>query len=115
MILGSMTDQEWGFYIAKLEIPPAKMSWRSISLPDHSARRPESLHRCFWTFPNLPPLSESTFWFFKKWFEDEVRFRALITSFALVRQSWTGVVRVEFTYRTWFWNLNVSPATWTEI
>lgn len=84
-------------------------------MPDHSNRRPETIHRCVWTFPNLPPLTDSPLWYFKKWFEEEVRYRAVVTSLALVRHTWTGLVRVEFTYRTWFWNINILPKSWTEI
>lgn len=114
MILATMTVQEWAFYVASMEIAP-KMSWRSTSMPDHSCRRPESIHRCLWSYPSLPSLTDSPLWFFKKWFEGEVRYRALVTSLGLVRHSWTGLVRVEFSYKTWFWNINVVPYRWTEI
>jgi hypothetical protein len=114
MVLATMTVQEWSYYVFSLEVKP-KMSWRSASMPDHASRRPECIHRCQWTYPNMPPLSESPLWYFKKWFEGEVRYRAVVTSLGLVRHSWTGLVRIEFTYKTWFWNLNLAPPRWTEI
>jgi hypothetical protein len=113
MVVATMTEQEWLYYVKSLIVPPMHTTFRSITMPDHSKRRPEVVQTCDWVFPNLPFFSFSDLWFFKKWFVDEIRYRARICNFGLIRNTWSGVVRVKFEYKTWFYSLPLK--TWVEI
>jgi hypothetical protein len=55
---------------------------------------------------SLPSLSETTNWWLKKWVSRGTGdlFRARIETLLLVRNSWTGLVRVEFDYVTEQWS-----------
>lgn len=113
---GTMTDQEWKYYI-KVHLSrdgalPYDSKFRLVSVPDHGEKMTEVSHRISWTTSAIPSLY-SPFWFLMKWFRGTTLYRSEITSFGLVRHGWTGVVKIEFTYRTWFYCDETS--CWQEI
>jgi hypothetical protein len=79
------------------------MNLRVFHIPDHGERMDGVSHRVTWNSGFLPSLY-NPFWFYKKWAKDDRSYRAEIKSFGLVRHSWTGVVKVEFSYITWVWD-----------
>jgi len=44
------------------------------------------------------------YWYLNKWEEDDFTFRALVKTISFIRNSWSGIVRTEFTYDTWYYN-----------
>jgi len=98
--------QEWRQYVDHLSQSgrlPYKMNLRVFHIPDHGERMDGVSHRVTWNSGFLPSLY-NPFWFYKKWAKDDRSYRAEIKSFGLVRHSWTGVVKVEFSYITWVWD-----------
>lgn len=102
LVVATMTEQEWVYYVASFGINPVSV-FRATSMPDHAQRRPEVIHTCRWSYPRIPGFYSSPFWYMKKWFQKEVRYRAVIKHFALVRHTWTGVVKCQFDYETSFY------------
>lgn len=113
-----MTDQEWRYYIQRhLSLDgaiPFQSKWRGYNVPDHGERMGALIHRVKFYKGSLPTLY-NRYWFLKKWVEDDgaTAYRAEIMSLNLVRQSWSGSVKVEFTYKTERWDQTVER--WLEI
>jgi hypothetical protein len=112
MVVATMSEQEWMYYVNSLYIQPVSV-FRSTSMPDHSHRRPEVIHTCRWFYPLIPQFINSPFWYMKKWFQNNVRYRAVIKQFGLSRQTWTGVVKCQFEYETSFYC--VETQSWTAV
>lgn len=112
MSAGLKTEQEWDFLLQ--DFGKGKDTHLSQKMRDHGERRPEELHRVTWTADVLPDLVTPC-WYMKKWSEGRTRWRALITSLSLVRHSWSENVRIEFTYRTWWFRVSPFGGEWVEV
>lgn len=98
-----MTEQEWQYYVQthlKKDGYAFSSRWRNYHVPDHGERMGALSHKVEWQSGSLPTFY-NPYWYLKKWVEEgNVSYRAEITSFSLVRQTWSGVVKVEFSYKT---------------
>ena len=110
-----MSEQEWEYYIkthlSQDDKIVYKNNFRLFHVYDHGDRLLGLHHRVTWT-GNLLPLYNS-YWYFIKWDKEGQRFRSRITSLGLIHHSYTSVVKLEFTYKTWFWDSNLFK--WIEI
>jgi hypothetical protein len=79
---------------------PIEISSRSrVNYPDRGYKRSEWLEKVGWK-SSLPPLA-SPCWFRSKWITpDGDLFRSEINTLYLVRNSYTGVVKLEFEFGT---------------
>jgi hypothetical protein len=100
MYLTEMDKTLWDYFLSKQDDKPVLDKLRSQSYPDRGYKRKEQLHYVEWKNGVHPTLSTPQ-WFLIKWSEEGRVYRAYVSSILFVRNGWTGMVRVEFTYWTW--------------
>jgi len=73
-------------------------------MPDHGFKRQEYCEGVHWT-SSIPYFLHRD-WEVKTWLDVStvILFRSKIISLSLKRNTWTGEVKAEFSYRTEFWN-----------
>jgi len=80
--------------------------------PDHGFKRIEKQISLSWNNGYLPKL-HNDFWWLKKWADRDtyVQYRACVNTLVLVYNTWTNLLRIHFTYKTWFW----MPKIWSYV
>jgi hypothetical protein len=103
MVVGVLEDEEWAeFSRRKMFGLPGRCSCRKVTFPTPQFLAQDDVTTLQWRGSNLPPLHHAARWGKLKWILEgtSILMRASIADFALVRNGWTGIVRVHFTYRT---------------
>jgi hypothetical protein len=100
-------DQElWDYWVWKMssQCPPSTETDSSLSYPDHGFKRHEEIQKVAW-LNRLPPLNTPCWWRSKFIYRDQgFLFRVEVNNMTVVRNSWTSVCRVEFSYTCQNWN-----------
>ena len=110
IFIGHLSPNEWEELIRRksLYYEPDIVE-RYTSVPTFENTRMKEVNtRVTWK-ENLPPLFQKDFWWYSKWVEyfDQTHYvyHARVNSLALIRNSFTGLVRVEFSYDTALFNI----------
>jgi len=105
MIVADMDLDLWNYWISTHENPPSFRKKRKVKYADHGFKRQEEVERIGWKGGQYPTLA-SSLWYLKKWADlsTGVLHRALIKEISFIRNRWTEMVRVEFSYETWFYD-----------
>lgn len=112
VIVGALTMKQFKIYIEELSSTarPSKEKIERFKVPSFNTgyRNEEAHERIEWHNGKLPHLSHKNTWAFSKWVDCNSKelHRAYVTLFALVRNSYSNAIRVEFTYVTEFYCYN---------
>jgi len=103
MVVGVVPMQVWEWWLDQhTSQNQPKTRYKNFKLPVHNGQYKSFFkHYVSWTKGNLPRLRNKCWWFSKWCNLDGVLFRSEVQNLTLVKNSWTGVVTVEFSYNLW--------------
>lgn len=116
MVVGTLEDEEWAEYRRRKMLSfPGRSSTRRIAIPTPQFTAEDEVETLQWRGAHLPSLHHQPTWGRLKWIMQgtTVLVRAEVNDFALVRNAWTHVVRVQFTYTTEIYDWAIR--NWREI
>jgi len=108
MVVGVVPQQVWEWWLSKHSYQnEPRTRYKNFKLPVHNGQY-QSFYKQYvsWTGDKIPLLQNKCWWYSKWCNMDGVEFRSQIENFTLVKNSWTGVVTVEFSYKLWKFNNN---------
>jgi len=102
MYIAQMDPALWDYFLS-IQPPPDTHKVYTHTYPDRGFKRRENFHTVKWSNGILPNL-HTPHWFFVKWFQNGYVFRGYVDSLTLIWNEYSGMIRCEFTYKTWYWN-----------
>jgi len=102
MYVAQMDSDLWRYFVSRHTDTPKKKTYTQ-GYPDHGGRRPVEFERISWG-PGRHPSLHTPYWYLSKWEEEGHIYKAYVSEVSLIRNAWSGMVRAEFNYETWFYN-----------
>jgi len=107
MYVTEMDSHLWEFFLNTQQTLPTINRIYMRSYPDHGHYRNEDFHCIGWLNGNHPDL-HTPCWYLTKWYENGIVYKAYIYSVNFIRNCYSGLVRCEFEYHTWFYDNNAN-------
>jgi len=107
MYVTEMDDELWQAFIGNQQVPPTINKRYKHSYPDHGHYRTEEFQRVGWCNGDHPCLI-TPHWYLTKWYQNGIVYKAFVYSVDFIRNSFSGLVRCEYNYFTWFYDVQAN-------